>query len=155
VRSGLGDANAISMSLYTGSYRQSAIAERKILERGLSIERPSGWLLTGDSKLGNKQRRNEWLRFYAKLNSFIGQLMIPHHGASGNFHSDILKVGSKLSVFVCADNNDPKHPHEDVLEELDGRQLPVVTEAEESRLVEISGPSALQNSWDLNIDYLV
>ena len=59
---GLGDANAVSLSLYSGPMREPRITQRN----NASMSRPgvhdrAGWLLSGDSKLGNQTRRDAWV----------------------------------------------------------------------------------------------
>ena len=47
----LGDANAVSMSLYVGPFRDASLASRSVFSLDpFSSSRP-GWLLTGDAKL--------------------------------------------------------------------------------------------------------
>ena len=93
---GLGDANAISMSLYEGPRGES---HRKVHHCAHSNGHP-GWLLTGDAKLGNKYRREAWLRTYTdfSLKDHVGTLMLPHHGAYSNFHADILSVAPASAI---------------------------------------------------------
>ncbi|MGD0940866.1 MAG: hypothetical protein ABR905_14260 [Terracidiphilus sp.] len=70
-RSGLGDANTVSMSLYAGPYRKCTLTSRKLIFTDKwSERRPSGWLLTGDSELDNAARRRDWLHFFQPFNEF-------------------------------------------------------------------------------------
>lgn len=141
---GLGDANAISMSLYCGSVRTDS-ARYRLGNGHYWPPGRAGWLLTGDAKLRSPTRRQEWLQYFGTLKSNIGLLMLPHHGSAANFDRDILDaVPDEAALYVTADAKDHGvRPHEDVLAQLGERELLVVTEQPQTTLRQISGPSFL------------
>jgi hypothetical protein len=81
-REEFGDANAISFSLYMGPRTKST--DRRVVQSTMlknDLDTP-GWLLTGDAKLRNCDRRDEWMKFLTQKHSLpIGTLMLPHHGS--------------------------------------------------------------------------
>jgi len=148
----LGDANAISMSLYVGPTSHTL---RKLIwsnfNRGPRRHAcQTAWLLTGDSKLANRERRVRWQKFFKDFGSRVGTMMLPHHGAYANFHSAILDVAPTAALFVTADGDDALHPHEDVLCEVKAcsppRELRTVSTDGDDTLVEVSGDSSLLDS---------
>jgi hypothetical protein len=83
--------------------------------------------------------------------------MLPHHGSAHNFDKGILDVADSPKLFVCVNEDDRKHPHENVRSELRilGKEQPRhITPSENDGIDEVSGPSELQRSMNLNIDYL-
>jgi hypothetical protein len=66
----------------------------------------------------------------------------------------MLGVAEHAEPFVCANANDPLRPHENVRAALGSDELRVVTSLDGVGIDEVSGPSALQRSIDLNVDYL-
>jgi hypothetical protein len=142
----LGNANAISLSLYIGP--RMAFSDRVIMHS--NIPRTStdklGWLLTGDAELRNCDRRDEWLKFLKRKQSLpIGTLMLPHHGSVENFHVDILNAAPEARLFVTADAGDPLRPHVDVRADIAksrGANAKIITVATRG-LEEISAPSGL------------
>lgn len=154
-RFGLGDANTVSMSLYAGPYRDCVLTSRRLISSDDARERrPAGWLLTGDSELGNAIRRRDWLNFFQPFNNRIGRLMLPHHGAARNFNSEILSVANNPRLFACANANDPVRPHENVLDAIDRTRFRVVETSTRTGIDEASGPSALEGRSYLDLDYL-
>lgn len=145
IEQGLGDANAVSLSLYAGPMPMDPIRHRRVVGVGCDSDRSrSGWLLTGDAKLGNPSRRKAWLNYYKPVREQVGDLMLPHHGAAVNFHSDILDaVCEDANLFITAGAYDPKRPHEDVVQALAGRTISSVTEIDHAALRRISGPEVL------------
>jgi hypothetical protein len=144
LEAGLGDANAISLSLYSGSVRSDS-ARYRLAHGPYWPPGRAGWMLTGDAKLRSPIRRKEWLRYFEPLKSNIGFLMLPHHGSAANFNREILEsVPEEAALYVTANASDHGlRPHEDLLAQLGDRHLHVVTEQPESELREISGPSLL------------
>lgn len=108
----LSDANGISLSLYAGpwTHGQRAVFRLPVINES----KPTGWLLTGDAKLRNYDRRREWLDYFRVMSGHVGTLMLPHHGSSHNFHESILEAAPHGRVFVTADAHDRGRPHEDV-----------------------------------------
>jgi hypothetical protein len=136
LREGLTDANAISMSLYLGPRDN----ETRSVHPGAGAR--AGWLLTGDAKLGNKARREEWRSAFSALSTkrTIGTLMLPHHGSYANFHDELLSFAPEARLFVTVDNSDLNiRPHPDVRASLD-RSYHQVSEKKNTVLQEISGP---------------
>lgn len=145
----LGDANAVSMSLYVGPSRDSVWHCRKSLRAGQEWPNAGpGWLLTGDAKLGQIGRRRSWLRFYAPLKERIGALMLPHHGSHLNFHEDILKaIRADGLVFACCGSRPSGSPlHENVWPWVKGRAYTIVSEKVGTSLLQISGASVLDSA---------
>lgn len=137
----LSDANGKSLSLYVGPLigaLRRAHAPRPNGNHG------SGWLLTGDAKLRNRERRAEWMRHYRAIpRHLIGNLMIPHHGAAGNFHIQILSISPTSNLFATVDEADRLRPNEDIISEMqecgDTRVVIRVTEDPISELMSVSG----------------
>lgn len=142
----LGDANAVSMSLYVGPFRDGVCFGRKPLWAGQKRhEAGPGWLLTGDAKLAQVNRRNDWRTFYKPLKSRIGALMLPHHGSHLNFHEDILDVVEEdCLLFACrrAKLGDPLH--EDVWTVVERRPVAIVSDDRKTSLMQVSGATVLE-----------
>ena len=45
----------------------------------------------------------------------VGTMMVPHHGSVHNFDLEILSLAPSARLFVTANKDDPKRPHEDVI----------------------------------------
>lgn len=144
----LGDANAVSMSLYVGPFRDGVWYGRRPLRAGQRRhEAGPGWLLTGDAKLAQVGRRNDWRTFYEPLKSRIGALMLPHHGSHLNFHEDILDVVEEnCLLFACrrAKLGDPLH--EDVWTVVESRPVAIVSDDREASLMQVSGATVLKHA---------
>jgi hypothetical protein len=144
----LGDANAVSMSLYVGPFREGVCFRRKLLSVGQKRhETGPGWLLTGDAKLAQVSRRNDWRTFYEPLKSRIGALMLPHHGSHLNFHEDILDIVEEdCLLFACrrAKLGDPLH--EDVWTVVERRPVAIVSDDRKTSLMQVSGPTSLEHT---------
>lgn len=142
----LGDANAVSMSLYVGPFRAGVYFERVSLSAEQKIpEAGPGWLLTGDAKLAQVGRRNLWRDFYKPLRDHIGALMLPHHGSHLNFHVDILDVVKEGGLlFACKRAKTFGDPlHEDVWTVLKDRQVTIVSDEYDTSLIQVSGTKVL------------
>jgi hypothetical protein len=136
----IGDANAISLSLYEGprlvkprtriSYRET------IGPKSTRI----GWLLTGDAELQQDDRRSKWLDFFRPFNDGIGTLMLPHHGSIHNFHPEVLKAATKAQLFITADARDKTRPNKKVKDAARQRRIQKVSDWRRSELLKISGP---------------
>jgi hypothetical protein len=156
LRSGLRDANAISLSLYAGPRRQLA-SERNILQNdGSRPTRAAGWLLTGDSKLKESVRFHDWSTFFASAKADIGTLMLPHHGSEGNFNEQILDWLPHSRLFVTANADDKTRPNKSVTGAAKKRRAKIqkVSESRRTAITEISGPNDLapqnfphENEW--------
>jgi hypothetical protein len=130
----VGDANAISLSLYEGPYPngQNAAAADQLR---------TGWLLTGDAELQKADRRRQWLNFFHPCKSRIGFLMLPHHGSIHNFHADILTAAeAHAKLFITADARDKTRPNREVQTSA-CRRIHKVSERGNSAMIEFSGPN--------------
>ncbi len=143
----LSDANGRSLSLYEGPLNgvlRSHLAPASYRGNG------SGWLLTGDAKLRTKSRRAAWRQQYRVVSPhLISNLMLPHHGASTNFHTQISEIAPSAQLFITKDAADSLRPHEDVLAELveagDARQILCITEDPASEIWQVSGDKDYSN----------
>ena len=108
----LGDANAVSMSLYAGPFRDAFWYSRRVLNAARKHHTAGpGWLLTGDAKLDQVSRRNEWLKFYEGVRGKVGALMLPHHGSAAGFHETILEAARPDALlFACKHVADVARP---------------------------------------------
>lgn len=144
----LGDANAVSMSLYVGPFRDGVCFSRKSLRAGQERhEAGPGWLLTGDAKLAQVGRRNDWCTFYKPLKSRIGALMLPHHGSHLNFHEDILDIVEEdCLLFACrrAKQGDPLHENVWTVVERQRRPVAIVSDDRKTSLMQVSGATVLE-----------
>lgn len=148
----LGDANAVSMSLYVGPFRDAVWYARRSLRvgdawRSLGL----GWLLTGDAKLAQIGRRELWLAFYGQLKDRIGALMLPHHGSHLNFHEDILRaVGKDCLLFACRRERKLGDPlHENVWPIIEHRPHAIVSDERRTSLLQVSGASVLESAGSI------
>jgi hypothetical protein len=75
--------------------------------------------------------------------------MLPHHGASTNFHTQISEIAPSAQLFITKDAADSLRPHEDVLAELveagDARQILCITEDPASEIWQVSGDKDYSN----------
>lgn len=146
----LGDANAVSMSLYAGPYRDA---------HGLGLSRQAlpawdpyfrsavGWLLTGDAKLAQLGRRTDWLNFFSPVQGRIGTLMLPHHGSHLNFHEDLLEAMADDGLaFACRRDRRGDPLHERVWPHVENRRNQIITEDPHTALQQVSGPSVLSSA---------
>ena len=139
----LGDANAVSLSLFEGPRPETRRTRIPLSTAGKPQSNAAGWLLTGDAKLQHYNRRSKWLSFFRPLRSAVGTLMLPHHGSAHNFHPAILAVGSKdTCLFITANESDKTRPHREVRDTA-GECILRVSELPPAALIEVSGPSAL------------
>jgi hypothetical protein len=145
-RSGLNDANSISLSLYTGP-RQSERQRRAILLKdGTRSKKPAGWLLTGDAKLRNNSGQSPRIKFFGSFQKSTGMLMLPHHGSQHNFGEAILECVPDADLFVTANAEDMTRPNALVRKAAKlhgGKKIRKVTEARRNGITEISGPADL------------
>jgi hypothetical protein len=145
-RSGLNDANGISLSLYTGP-RPSQLRHRAIpLKDGTCSNKPAGWLLTGDAKLQSGSGRAPWLKFFGSFQKSTGMLMLPHHGSGHNFGDAILDCVPLAELFITANAEDDTRPDEFVRQSAEahgGKKIRKVSERRRNAIVEISGPAGL------------
>lgn len=145
----LGDANAISMSLYVGPRHDiGGICWRKPLRTFLPDQDAGpGWLLTGDAKLAQVGRRAQWLRFYAPVRQHVGALMLPHHGSHLNFHRDLLKAArDDALLFACKREKHGDPLHEDVWPHVRSRRHRIISDDPATALVQVSGSSSLDGA---------
>jgi hypothetical protein len=145
-RSGLNDANGISLSLYAGP-RPSQLGQRAILLKdGSRSNKPTGWLLTGDAKLQSHSGQLPWIKFFGSFQKATGMLMLPHNGSRHNFGEAILECVPEADLFVTANAEDHTRPDAIVRKaaKSHGRtRIRKVTEARRNGITEISGPAAL------------
>jgi hypothetical protein len=137
----IGDANAISLSLYEGP--RLVLPQARISYRGTteSNSTRTGWLLTGDAKLEQYDRRSKWLEFFQPFRNGIGKLMLPHHGSIHNFHPEVLDAANiKAQLFVTADARDKTRPNKGVKDAAQQRRIQKVSDWRGSAILQISGP---------------
>jgi hypothetical protein len=110
--------NFVSLSLYSGAAARPLFANvQPIGNRLAPIE--VGWLSTGDSNLAVAKRRAALLRHYRPLLGRVGILVLPHHGAFGSFHLDLLRAIPNLGIGIAAAGpNVYGHPHQRVQAEV-------------------------------------
>lgn len=144
----LGDANAVSMSLYAGPFRDAVWYSRRVLDAGRKHHRAGpGWLLTGDAKLDQVGRRREWLQFYESVSGNVGALMLPHHGSAAGFHENILAAARPDAlVFACKHVADIARPLGDKVLPHVSERLHMVTDDDGSTLIQVSGASVLDSA---------
>lgn len=143
---GLGDANAVSMSLYSGPRMNFGIGTRDVLRTGYQHAHAGpGWLLTGDAKLDQVGRRTKWLRFFQPVKGHIGALMLPHHGSPWNFHEDVLHAARERAlIFACKRAAGDETPlREKVWAHVVNLPNHVVSEDPNTALLQVSGYSGL------------
>lgn len=71
-----------------------------------------GWILTGDSDL--RDPNDPWYRIFSPLSEVSTFFQLPHHGSRGNIRN-LSAVSKAQYFFATADDDDPKHPHPDVV----------------------------------------
>jgi hypothetical protein len=136
----LGDANAVTLSLYEGPRPEIHEARISLGTDSKPKSEAVGWLLTGDAKLQHYDRRSKWLSFFRPSRSAVGTLMLPHHGSAHNFHPTILAAGNEdTRLFITADENDETRPYREVRDGV-GRGILKVSESPPTALIELSGP---------------
>lgn len=136
------NSNETSLSLYAGPGSQTDV---RCVYGSAPNAKPAGWLLTGDAKLKSKVRLKEWHDCFRQAFSFTGHLMLPHHGAAGNFNKGLNAYAKDARFFVTVDAADArsgKRPHPGV--KVDKDTLDIVSE-EGPCLAELSGPTTLNN----------
>ena len=129
--------NRISMSLYSGP---TGHPERP-LWRHMVLAQPTGWpawlhgtaripfwpcerdavawVGTGDATLRDDRVRAAWYRTYRPFRHQISTLVLPHHGAPGNFHPDLLDFPNlDLCVVSASDPSRYRHPGASVVQEV-------------------------------------
>jgi hypothetical protein len=145
----LGDANAVSMSLYAGPIHTEGRKRAACINKNKNRDKvcTGGWLLTGDAKLRNEDRFAAWNTRYDSVLGRVDCLMIPHHGAAENWNSRLLKVAMPgTTLFVTADEGDSgKRPHEDVKAAATGWSIAIVHEEEVSTISTVSWPFEASN----------
>lgn len=79
-----------------------------------------GWLGTGDANLLRKRRLKCFLEFYKELTPHISTVSVPHHGSRYNAGLELFRRFSNREFIVSSgQKNRYKHPHRQVIEELD------------------------------------
>jgi hypothetical protein len=136
----IGDANAISLSLYEGPRLVKTRTRISYRETTGPKSVRIGWLLTGDAKLQQDDRRSKWLDFFRPFRDGIGTLMLPHHGSIHNFHPEVLKAATKAQLFITADARDKTRPNKKVKDAARQRRIQKVSDWSGSALLKISGP---------------
>ena len=112
--------NYVSMSLYCGlisriGSRNFALKKNGIPERVTRV----GWILTGDSDLNGKDRREKFIRYYNPYIHNVSLMMLPHHGSNGSFHPDLLSTFANAQLFYAtAEPGAAKFPHPNVRKHL-------------------------------------
>jgi hypothetical protein len=121
------DHNLVSLSLYSGPYNAVNDDQAAVLGtvRDRRYVRLPGWLSPGDANLRGNQRRQAWLRHFRSYLDLVGVFVLPHHGARGSFHEDLLREMPELDfVLAASGTNSYDHPHKDVIEIVESRGLP-------------------------------
>jgi hypothetical protein len=98
------------MSLYSGPAVRSNLNNISPT-RTLSGSTEIVLLSTGDSNLAVAKRRATLHQHYRGVRDLIGILVLPHHGAFGSFHHDLLLALPNLSIGIAAAGPNPYgHP---------------------------------------------
>ena len=69
-----------------------------------------GWIGTGDAELKDDQVRSAWERSYRKFLPNLSTLLLPHHGSTRNFSSELLKY-PKLDCCIASAGDPSQYPH--------------------------------------------
>jgi hypothetical protein len=137
----IGDANAISMSLYEGPLPLHHTTRVSYAKSDNPSSAQAGWLLTGDAKLREDDRRSKWLSFFHPFKSQIRTVMLPHHGSIHNFHKEVLGVADEnAKLFITADASDLTRPNDEVKKQV-RRRIRKISDQPRSTLIDISGPA--------------
>jgi len=111
------DHNLVSMALYAGPINKPTWPSRVTRNSGpyfRSFETrvgELGWLSTGDFQLKSQRRRSAFLRYYSPFLERVDALVLPHHGAHGNFDSSALAGMSNLSLGLASAGSDGRYGH--------------------------------------------
>lgn len=124
-----GDHNRVSMSLYSGptGHRKRPRWQYMVLTqpKGWPAWLPGAapipfwpcerdavaWVGTGDAMLCDCRVRAAWQRSYQAFREEISTLLLPHHGAAGSFHRDLLGFPHlELCVASAGDPSRYNHP---------------------------------------------
>ena len=97
-----GDHNLVSMALYMGPTRSKNVFHVYGCRKLNEYRRKGGWLLTGDAKLSDARRPEQFEDHYKNYASNVSVLMAPHHGSNGSFKPSILNSFTNLDVFYAA-----------------------------------------------------
>ena len=109
---------------------------------------PAGWLLTGDANLNSKVRMDERKEAFARTSACTAHLMLPHHGAAGNFNTELLTHAEGARHFVTVNDDDykiGKRPPETVTKQV--KKLHAVSEHDASCIAEVGGPDNLNDDY--------
>ncbi|MDC7675139.1 MBL fold metallo-hydrolase [Asticcacaulis machinosus] len=109
----LADNNLHSMALYSGPIHPVKTYHLSTAELG-SFEGNAlnpAWISTGDYDASVAKRRNSLIKYYHRYSSMVGQLCLPHHGATPSFHADLVEAYPNLEhTIVAVGPNTYKHP---------------------------------------------
>jgi hypothetical protein len=102
------DLNVTSMCLFSGPADRTRFswAEYSWDHGGLTGKiylNSASWLSTGDAALGDTARARSFIRHYRHLLPSVDTLTLPHHGAAGNFHEELLPAANPRFCVVAAD----------------------------------------------------
>lgn len=144
------------MSLYVGPFRHAVWYSRQALRAGRDhAQAGPGWLLTGDAKLDQVERRKAWMEFYECIKDNVGALMLPHHGSAAGFNEGILAAARPDALlFVCKHVADDARPLGDKVLPHVKERLHMVTDDEATTLFQVSGASVL-GSAELELESIV
>ena len=117
------DHNLVSMALYMGpSHTKNNFIVTG--NRGLCVECPGGWLVTGDAKLSDIHRPMQFESHYKNYADYVSVLMVPHHGSLDSFRPSILDPFKNLYVcYAAVGANKYRHPSDSVLKEVEKRGI--------------------------------
>jgi hypothetical protein len=143
------DSNGTSLSLYTGPNR---LDHARSVYAPSNQARPAGWLLTGDANLSSQVRMKEWKQAFMRTSFCTAHLMLPHHGAAGNFNEELITYAEGARHFVTVNDEDArneKRPHGTVTKtfKAQNRTFDVVSEENASCIAEVSGPANLNDDY--------
>lgn len=86
--------------------------------------RAVGWLGTGDAELRMAKALKAWQDRYLQFGEQVGTLLLPHHGATGNFHPDLLQFPNLALCVASAGKPSPyRHPGQSVVDEILNRGI--------------------------------
>ncbi|MBO9166784.1 MBL fold metallo-hydrolase [Rhizobium sp. L245/93] len=79
--------------------------------KGHEIGGKIAWLATGDAALAHNSRRRAMLKHYRRLLPSVLTLTLPHHGATANFHDDLVRLVDPHFCVASADHYHRRWQH--------------------------------------------
>jgi hypothetical protein len=120
------DRNLTSMSLYSGPVKTNDVIQMRWQGSQDERFRPYsfgvsgwnvGWLATGDANLQRLPRRRHFRDHFRAIEPSLLTMALPHHGARGSFHLELLEMAN-LYFVAAGSQNRHGHPHPEVSESL-------------------------------------